>query len=164
MSKVKIIDRRRGKNRSREEQEEAGPRAVPSRPLVTSTMEYIPPVQVQHTTAKDRPSMAERIKWIQDNLEQMVPDYITVIGDDPDDNFGTVIIPDASKARPTSGTIVLAGPDCPKECQPGCRIIYTEFSGCSMDLKNWNVRAMRWSEAPWRIKKGRKVRLAGGRN
>ena len=149
MNQVKIIDRRRGKNRTPEEAEEMP--GAPHQGVLT-----------RMDIAKDRPSMAQRIRWIKDHLEQTMPDYITVIGDDPEETFGRIIIPSDAQGRPTSGTIVIVGEDCPAWYKPGQRIIYTEFCGVTLPLKNWNCRAMRWSEAPWRIKAGKAVRVGPG--
>lgn len=150
MNKVKIIDRRGGKNRTREELEEEIPVIPQARHESILTRTDI---------AKDRPSLQKRIRWIRENLEQAQEDFITVIGDDPDERVGSIIIPSDSQGRPTTGTIVLVGSECPEWYKPGRRVIYTEFSGVSLNLKDWNARAMRWSEAPWRINAGKSVKL-----
>jgi co-chaperonin GroES (HSP10) len=51
---------------------------------------------------------------------------------------GLVEIPDQSKRRPTTGTILEVGRDCYEEFQPGRKVGYGLYSGTVMEFKGWD--------------------------
>lgn len=58
-----------------------------------------------------------------------------------EDNFkyeGRVIIPEVSKRRPTTGTILEVGKDCYEEFQPGQKVVYGLYSGTVLEFKGWD--------------------------
>jgi co-chaperonin GroES (HSP10) len=51
---------------------------------------------------------------------------------------GRIVIPDASKRRPTTGTILEVGKDCYEEFQSGQKVVYGLYSGTVLEFKGFD--------------------------
>ena len=58
---------------------------------------------------------------------------------------GVLVVPDNAQRRPTTGTVVSAGPEC-KVISQGQSIMYSNFCGHAIDLSGSNLRILHETE------------------
>lgn len=73
---------------------------------------------------------------IQDLIASVENANLLVERDIPPDKVGEIILPEKQRAdlRTTAGTVLMVGPKCEADVQPGSRILFGEMAGASVGL------------------------------